>query len=433
MRVLLLAETCNPSWPSLPSVGYNACVALAERVDTVLATHVRNRPAIEAKGAGRAKVVYIDNEYVARNLYRLTTFLRRGHSVAWTTNTGMAYLSNLAFEWEVWKRFRDELRAGAFDVVHRVTPMSPTNASLMARLSPVPFVLGPLNGGLKWPPGYGAELRREREWLAYARGLHRLLPWYRSTYAKSAAILAAFGHTIEDIPRSCRGRVVDFPEVGFNPEVFHPRSGPRPQRPVTVLFAGRLVPYKCPDVVVRAFVGSPGLAGARLIIVGEGPERPVLERLAGGAVNVEFWGNKTQSEVASIMRECDVFAFPSIRELGAGVVVEAMASGLACVVVDYGGPGSLIGSERGIKLPLEGKERLVELMSRELSSLAGDVPRIERLGRAASDYAFEHLTWGAKAERTVEIYRSVLARAGRPGMGSRRSGEPAPEHAQVGP
>ena len=88
MRVLLLAETCNPSWPSLPSVGYNACVALAERVDAVLATHVRNRPAIEARGAGRARVVYIDNEYVARNLYRLTTFLRRGHSVAWTTNTG---------------------------------------------------------------------------------------------------------------------------------------------------------------------------------------------------------------------------------------------------------------------------------------------------------------------------------------------------------
>ena len=49
-----------------------------------------------------------------------------------------------------------------------------------------------------------------------------------------------------------------------------------------------------------------------------------------------------EAEIGQLMRSSDILAFPSIRELGAGVVVEAMATGLPSIVVDYGGPGGLI-------------------------------------------------------------------------------------------
>src|SRR5262249_59057836 len=120
--------------------------------DVVGATQSRNRANIEKTGFGKARVRYFDTEYVARPMYRLARFLRRGTETGWTTGIALAYPGNLAFEWEVWKAFRSELRAGAFDVVHRLTPMSPTLPSPMATWSPVPFVLGPLNGGLKWAP-----------------------------------------------------------------------------------------------------------------------------------------------------------------------------------------------------------------------------------------------------------------------------------------
>ena len=71
MRVLLLAEDCNPEWPSLPVVGYNACRAIADEVETVVVTQVRNRPNLTKHGFGRARVEYVDTEDVAGPLFRL--------------------------------------------------------------------------------------------------------------------------------------------------------------------------------------------------------------------------------------------------------------------------------------------------------------------------------------------------------------------------
>jgi hypothetical protein len=236
IRALILADDCNPEWPSLPVVGYKAARAIAERADVTVATHVRNQPNIDKVGFGRAKVEYLDNEYVARRLYKLNTWLRGGNEVGWTTNIAMNYPSYLAFEWEVWRRFGPALKAGEFDVVHRLTPMSPTLPSPLARECPVPFVLGPLNGGLRWPEGYGAERDREKEWLVKLREAYRYLPFYKSSYDKSAAILAAFRHTLDDLPKSALGRAINFPEVGIDPELFRAAPARHGSR-LTFLFA----------------------------------------------------------------------------------------------------------------------------------------------------------------------------------------------------
>ena len=273
MRVLLLADDCNPEWPSLPVVGYHTCRSIAEIVDTVVVTQIRNRPNIEKAGLGKARVVYVDTEYIAGRMHRLSQWLRRGKDVGWTMNVALNYPAYIAFEWEVLKRFRGDLKRGRFDIVHRVTPMSPTLPSPMAAWSPVPFILGPINGGLAWPRAYYAELRREREWMTHLRSAYRLLPYYRSTYARSAAILASFTHTIDDLPHSTRRRTIDFPEVGFDPSTFHAATR-EAKESLTFLFAGRLVPYKCADVVIAAFAREPLLRNHRLWIVGEGPEAP---------------------------------------------------------------------------------------------------------------------------------------------------------------
>ncbi len=433
MRTLILADDCNPDWPSLPVVGFKAARAIAEEVETVVATHVRNRPAIEREGMGRAQVRYIDNEYIARPIYALSKLMRGGTSVGWTTNIAMSYLPYLAFEHEVWKLCRSELESGYFDVVHRLTPMSPTLPSLLPGKTRTPFVLGPLNGGLQWPAEFQSARRREREWLSYARKMHRLLPYYQSTYKRSKAILTAFPHTLRDLPQACHPRCIDFPEVGVDPDVFsrvpvlqsstvaaESNSGP-----LTFLFAGRLVPYKCPDIAVRAFARSAVLKQHRLKIVGDGPEMDGLAALVkdhGLDDCVELAGWMDQAGVGAAMRGADVFVFPSIRELGAGVVVEAMASGLACVAVDYGGPGGLLNDATGVKVPLGNRDELTGTFTRALENLANDRAKVAALGQNARSFAMTELTWEAKAKKTVEVYKWACgARTEKPSFWPKRT------------
>jgi len=280
----------------------------------------------------------------------------------------------------------------------------------MARWSPVPFVIGPLNGGLPWPSGFKSELRREREWLTYLRGAYRLMPYYYSTYRRSAAILAAFEHTSADLPSSVRDRVIDFPEVGIDPQLFGACRERAPTERTTFLFVGRLVPYKCADVLVDAFARSEDLRNHRLVVVGDGPERGLLEcaiRKHRLESCIELLGAKTQAQVAEIMCAADAFVFPSIRELGAGVVVEAMACGLPCVVVDYGGPGALISGEVGVKVRLGDKPSLARQFAAEMERLASAPELRARLGKAAARLALREYSWDAKARKVLRVYEWV--------------------------
>jgi glycosyltransferase involved in cell wall biosynthesis len=131
-------------------------------------------------------------------------------------------------------------------------------------------------------------------------------------------------------------------------------------------------------------------------------------RSLGLESTVEIAGLRTNAEVSESMRSADVFVFPSIRESGGLVVVEAMASGLPCVATDYGGPGSVLTDECGIKIPLGTVEELTAQFKDKLEQLALDPQLRERLGVAARSRALDSFTWDAKAKKFVEIYRWVL-------------------------
>jgi glycosyltransferase involved in cell wall biosynthesis len=412
VRVLMLAEDCNPDWPSLPVVGYKFAKEISKYADVTLVTQIRNQPNLDRDGCGNAELVYIDTEEFAAPLHKLIGLLRGGQQdTGWTFSTGLSYFHSLYYEWKIWQKYRKELKAGKYDIVHRLTPMTPTHPSLMALFSPVPFILGPLNGGLPWPEAFQAELQREREWLSYLRNIYKVLPLIKSTYLKSDAILAAFAHTIADLPKGARSKMINYPEVGIDPGLFSAPVRDSKGR-LTILYAGRLVPYKLPEVVVRTFASSPILRQHRLVVVGEGPERERLEAIVAEhhlESCVEIVGRKTQSEVGTLMREADIFAFPSIRELGAGVVIEAMACGMAPVVVDYGGPADLVQPGCGVKVPMGNLDQLVSRFTIELEQLVQDPNQVSAYGQAAHRHAMQYYTWQAKAQQMLEIYEQLMS------------------------
>ncbi len=415
-RILILADEFNPEWPSLPIVGFKYALEIAKHCDIVVATHVRNRPNVE-KANPDLDIVYIDNEAIAAPMFKLGKLLRGGEEVGWSTSMIMNYLPYLAFERAVWKQFRDQLRTGAFDIVHRITPMSPTMPSYIAHKSPVPFVIGPLNGALPWPAAFAQEQSREKEGLRKLRDFYKLLPFARSTYDDATCVLTAFSHTRADLARVPDERAVMFPEIGFDPTIFHDQgalpAGQRGGDKVRFMFAGRLVPYKLPELPLHAFARSKLLRQHHLHILGDGPELPRMQAfIADNGLEdcVTLEGRKSQSEVAQWMRDCDVFVFPSIRELGAGVVIEAMASGQHLVCVDYGAPGDLTGhGTRGDAIPMAPFDQLADGFRDAMERVVTDRPRSARLAQAARNYAFDLFPWSVKGQRTAGVYAAILS------------------------
>jgi glycosyltransferase involved in cell wall biosynthesis len=416
-HVLLIAEACNPTWTSVPLVGYQFARALAARDDleVTVATHVRNRPALADDPLARlAKVCYVDNEWLARPLNRLSGLVRGGQSLSWTIDTAMAWPAYMAFERQLYRRLERRLKKGDFDLIHRVTPLTPTMGSPLASLTDVPMLVGPLNGGLPWPAEYPELRHQEREWLVPLRDLYKRLPFYNSTYRRLAGVIAGSRHTASEVPSTFAGRRFYLPENGVDPSRFPIADAwPEPRGRFTFITVGRLVPYKGSDLIVEAMAGSEALRRCNLVVVGDGPEHALLTeqvRRHGLQGNVRITGWVQQANLANELGAAQAFVFPSLREFGGGVILEALAKGLPSVVVDYGGPAELVTSECGELLPMRPRAELIASLRQAMEKLAAEPARCRSMGAAACRRVRQHFTWDVKAERIARMYRDTLAK-----------------------
>jgi glycosyltransferase involved in cell wall biosynthesis len=414
IRPLLIAEACNPEWVSIPLEGWSHSRAIASLTNAHIVTQIRNRPALLRAGLVEGKdFTAIDSEAVARPLYTLAGLIRGGKGKGWTTATALSALAYPYFEHLLWKMFGKRIRAREFDLVHRLTPLSPTIPSPIAarcREAGVPFVIGPLNGGVPWPAGFGGARLKEREWLSYLREAYRVLPGFRRTRRNASAILIGSREAMAQMPRAYHQKCFYIAENAIDPRRFTVVRKRKAARPIRVIFIGRLVPYKGADMLLEA--AEPLLKSGRMTldIIGEGPEKERLRKMIGWqglGESVSLVGWVEHEKLQQWLAEADVFAFPSIREFGGAVVLEAMAVGVTPIVVDYGGPGELVTGQTGYRIPLGSREEIIGRVRQLLTELADQPGEIDRRSEPARKRVLEHFTWEAKARQVVEVYRWV--------------------------
>lgn len=421
-RVLLIAEAANPEWVSVPLVGWSHASALRAVARVHVVTQTRNQAAIERAGWSEGvDFTAIDSEDVARPLWRAGDWLRRALRAGWTMTVAVESLSYYRFEQLLWRRFGPRLARGEFDVVHRLTPLSPTIASIVAarceRLG-VPFVWGPINGGVAWPKEFRDVQHKEGEWLSYVRGAHRLMPGYVATRRSAAALVVGSMATLQQF-EEYREKCVYVPENGVDSSKFA-SDRKADTGPLRIVFVGRLVPYKGADMLIEA-VASLAESGKVVVdILGDGPERASLEHLVRrrgleNAIHLRGW---VQHEaLRDYMAGAHVFGFPSVREFGGGVVLEAMALGLVPIVVDYAGPAELVTEKTGFRIPLGEREQIIEALRQLLGRLAEDRSSLDELSRNARRRVQTLYTWEQKAAQLRQVYDWVLGRAKRPDFG----------------
>jgi glycosyltransferase involved in cell wall biosynthesis len=420
LRILLLAPDANPEGICGPLLSFSQAEALAQLHEVTL---VIRSPREEGVRRRQGPLHTVEVVHLPR-LERLYAWsMRRIFKNDYTSRalTVFAYPFSVAFEWQAWRQLRSRIMGGDYDVVLRLLPVPavlPSAFAFFLRNGPIPFVIGPVSGGLPWPEGF-TRANKQKEWFARLRNLYRFLPFARSTYRHATAIVAGASQTYGEFA-SYHEKLFFLLENGVSrslcPDV--PRTSER-NRKLRLIFVGGLFPVKGCDLALRA--AAPLLRSnlARFTVVGDGPERNHLEQLTrslGIDKAVSFCGWVSHDEAQQKLRQADVLVFPSVRDNSPAVVFEALAAGAVPVVADFGGPGDTVNAEIGYKVPLTNENQFVSQMEKILAGLARDRDLLKRLRQQGMAYARERLTWDAKAQTLTAILYWALRRGPKPNL-----------------
>ncbi|MDO5644881.1 MAG: glycogen synthase [Dermabacter sp.] len=263
----------------------------------------------------------------------------------------------------------------------------------------------------------------------------------RTAYENADGIIAVSGGMREDILRSYPNvdpsRVfvvhngIDVEQWAPNPATdVHARFGIDPGAP-TVIFVGRITRQKGLPYLLRALRDLD--AGVQVVLCAGAPDTKEIAAEVEGLV-ADLQGERDgvflisemlpRHELTQLLTHATTFVCPSIYEPLGIVNLEAMACGIPVVGTATGGiPEVIVHGETGILVPIEqvsdgtgtpvNPEAFVADLAAALNDMVRDPERARRWGVASQERAREHFSWDSIGERTMEVYRQVLAARGR--------------------
>lgn len=191
-------------------------------------------------------------------------------------------------------------------------------------------------------------------------------------------------------------------------DAFRPRAASTlASRPPRIVVPRRLFRKNGVEYFVRALPQIVRELEVEAILVGDGPERPRLERLAGelGVSGfLRFLGAKPHAEMPEILASADLVVVPSLMEASSVAALEAMACGVPVAASRVGGLPEIIDEPVGTLFEPGRPESLAESVLRILS----DAEALRRRGEAARRRVAERFSLARLADRHLEVYRELL-------------------------
>jgi glycosyltransferase involved in cell wall biosynthesis len=176
------------------------------------------------------------------------------------------------------------------------------------------------------------------------------------------------------------------------------------------VFLGRLVPEKCPDLLIRAFQQEQ-IHGWKLALVGGISDMASysssLLRMKGQDENIVFTGTLKGKKLAELVRGAGIFVLPSSLEGMPLAVLEAIQEGIPVIGSDIPPLKSLLGDGRGLIFTQKSPDSL----SQGLQWAASHPQEMFAMARKAQEYVIKHHNWEIVAQKHMEVYESVALKS----------------------
>lgn len=319
----------------------------------------------------------------------------------------MARSINPYRDWRTYQDLRRVLGEGEYDLVHAHSSKAGALTRLAAASRGIPAIF--TAHGLVFSNVAMAPWKRR----VYA-GAERILGRRTShliTVSRADAEAARKNRLVPDGRLTVVPNGVPVPDPGQLPWL---RSEGRrslgldPEAPVVGVIA-RLHPDKDLSTWLRAAaLVRESTPGVRFVVIGDGPERGSLRRLAQdlGLDPVLLWAGE-QPDASRLLPSFDVFALSSVKEGLPLTLLEAMAHGVPAASTTVGGVPEVIDEGRtGLLVPPRNPDALAEAILRLLAS--GLPSGVDGVGGRALDHVRQTFSIDAMVDRTAAIYRQVL-------------------------
>jgi glycosyltransferase involved in cell wall biosynthesis len=426
MRICIVAEHASKRFGGEAFLPVHYFHLLRSRgIESWLVVHSRTRSEIaELFPQDIDRILFVPDLWIHRLVSNLSRFVPRRLSVA-----TFGLLNQLITQFCQRSIVRRLIRNQSIDVIHQPIPISARFPSALFGLG-VPVVMGPLNGGMEYPPAF----RRNESWTSraaiaflrlFVNVANTLLPGKKH----ADVLLVANERTRRALPSGIRGRVIELDENGIDVGVWQTASGGPDRTTPLFVFVGRLVDWKALDIAIRALARVPS---AELEVVGDGPMLETWKSLAGelGVKDrVCFIGRLSQPEYAARLRACIALVLPSLYESGGAVVLEAMATGKPVIATRWGGPADYLDKSCGILVEPESYKALVDGFAEGMQKLIDSPELAKSMGDAGRQRAVRDFDWQRRIDRVIGIYGELTVKSdSRKLYESRVSPAAVPEH-----
>jgi len=247
------------------------------------------------------------------------------------------------------------------------------------------------------------------------RHIHRAIAPLRRAVLKRARVIVANSASLARLSESIDPFPVQVIPNGVDASIFAPgaASARHADDEFRILFVGRLNVQKNVDALIESMAALAALPGPRAVleIVGDGSERPALERLAaqrGVATSLHWSGWLAKPAVIARYQRAHVFVNPSFYEGMPNTILEAMACALPVVATRIGGNDDLVvEGETGFLVGVAAPHEVTEALQR----LRTDPKLGARLGERGRQRVVEAFDWSQVAARYVALFEEPARRS----------------------
>jgi glycosyltransferase involved in cell wall biosynthesis len=408
LRILIVAEHASAKFGGEAILPLNYFRFLREKREEVwMLVHARTRDELNTVlGADASRVVYIDDSFLNIACHRLSQFVPT--RIADFTFALLSQMHNQVRLRRIAKQLVERLN---ITIVHQPMPVSPKVPSFMHGLG-VPVVIGPMNGGMDYPPGYRKSGSFEEIIVVVLRSTANIFNRAIPGKLKAACLLIANDRTGAALPRCVKSvPTISLVENGVDLSLFKgaDRRMAGGSTEVNIIYVGRLVDFKRVDLLIDACVSLRSQDNVKLNIVGDGPLREKLEAKAAIlGERVVFHGRLPQAEVATLMARSAALVLPSMRECGGAVILEAMASGCPVIAAAWGGPLDYLTDECGTLIAPSTPQKFIVELAGAISRLIRSPELAKKHAAAARKRVELHFDWRHKIRQILDIYATVL-------------------------